>query len=118
MDINEDGYLTEEDFVACCLQDDLLLHNMLLHRHYLANGGNHYFRSVLSKSNLKKYQKLKKNLRDPCGQKAKKLAPSRPPWAISSLMGTVDQIPDFSIPLDGAEDFFRKRILSPGGLNP
>ena len=55
MDLNEDGILTEEEFVSSCLQDDLLMYNMLLHRHYyLDNGGDHHFRSVWSKSNLRK----------------------------------------------------------------
>ena len=61
MDLKEDGILTEEEFVSSCLQDDLLMHNMLLHRHYLDNGGDHHFRSVWSKSNLKK--RILKNLR-------------------------------------------------------
>ena len=53
MDINEEGYLTEEEFVTGCLQNDLLLHNMILHRDYIDNGGDHHFRTAWSKSNLK-----------------------------------------------------------------
>ena len=54
MGINEEEYLSEEEFVTGCLQDELLLYNMILHRNYLDNGGDHYFRSALSKSNLRK----------------------------------------------------------------
>ena len=54
MGINEDEFLTEEEFVTGCLQDELLLYNMILHRHYLDNGGNHYFRSAVAKANLRK----------------------------------------------------------------
>ena len=55
MEINEyTGYLTEEEFVNGCLHDDLLLHNMMLHCHYLDDGGNPHFRRMWSRASLKK----------------------------------------------------------------
>ena len=49
MDQNGDGCLTEEEFVTSCLKDNLLLQNMLFHRHFLDDSNDHYFKNGIKK---------------------------------------------------------------------